>query len=327
MAAKKSFSMRVKEEAAEQISSRRHCQNAELAAMISLCGTDIEKNGIKIQSENVCVIKKCFTLLKKTFNIYSAITVRSGKGGAKHHLYILRVQGEPYVRELLEAIKHPAAQGRDPEEPVDDLILQKNCCKRAFVRGCFLAAGSVTDPAKSYHLEIVCPTEEKAKQLCACINSFWQQEEGMEAKIIARSKSGGRHSFVVYLKEGNQISDLLNICETYRCLMEMENIRVEKEIANSLNRKLNCEMANMVKTISAAQEQKNDILYIEEHIGLERLPAELEQLARIRLEDTEISLKELGEKLTPPIGKSGVNHRLRKIRKIADELRNGKQYP
>lgn len=148
----------------------------------------------------------------------------------------------------------------------------------------------------------------------------------MEAKIIARSKSGGRSSFVVYLKEGNQISDLLNICETYRCLMELENIRVKKEIANALNRKLNCEMANMVKTITAAQEQKNDILFIDERIGLEQLPPELEQLARIRLEDTEISLKELGEKLTPPIGKSGVNHRLRKIRKIADDLRDGKRY-
>lgn len=327
MAGRKSFSMRVKEEAAEQISNRRHCQNAELAAIISLCASDVQKNEIKIQSENVCVIKKSFTLLRKTFNIYSAITVRSGKGAAKHHLYILRVQGERNVREVLEAVKHPVIQGRAPEEPVDDLILQRNCCRRAFVRGCFLAAGSVTDPAKSYHLEIVCPTEEKAKQLCTCINSFWQQEEGMEAKMIARSKSGGRKSFVVYLKEGNQISDLLNICETYRCLMEMENIRVEKEIANSVNRKLNCEMANMVKTITAAQEQKNDILFIEEQIGLERLPAELEQLARIRLEDTEISLKELGEKLTPPIGKSGVNHRLRKLRKIADDLRDGKSVP
>ncbi len=326
MADGKSFSMRVKEEAAEQISSRRHCQIAELAAMISLCGVGIDKKKIKIQTENVCVIKKCFTLLKKTFNIDSAITVRSGEG-FRHHLYILTVQSEERVREVLEAVKHPVIQGLDPEAPVDDLILQRNCCRRAFVRGCFLAAGSVTDPAKSYHLEIVCPTEDKAKQLCSCINSFWQQEEGMEAKIIARSKSGGRRSFVVYLKEGNQISDLLNICETYRCLMEMENIRVEKEIANSLNRKLNCEMANMVKTINAAQEQKNDILLIEERIGLERLPAELEQLARIRLEDTEISLKELGEKLTPPIGKSGVNHRLRKIRKIADDLRAGKRYP
>jgi hypothetical protein len=109
--------------------------------------------------------------------------------------------------------------------------------------------------------------------------------------------------------------------------MEMENIRVEKEIANSLNRKLNCEMANMVKTITAAQEQKNDILYIDERIGLEQLPPDLEQLARVRLEDTEISLKELGERLTPPIGKSGVNHRLRKIKKIADDLREGKTYP
>jgi hypothetical protein len=327
MSGKQSFSMRVKEEAAGQISSRRHCQNAELAAILSLSETEIREDELKIHLENVYTAKKCFTLLKKTFNIDAAITMRSGKGAAKHHQYILRVQRASKVRELLFAIKHPVTEGRDPEEPVNDLILQKNCCRRAFVRGCFLAAGSVTDPAKSYHLEIVCPTEEKAKQLCTCMNSFWQGEDGMEAKTIVRTKSGGRKSFVVYIKEGNQISDLLNICETYRCLMEMENIRVEKEIANSVNRKLNCEMANMVKTITAAQEQKNDILYIDERIGLENLPSDLEQLARIRLEDTEMSLKELGERLTPPIGKSGVNHRLRKIKKIADDLRDGKTYP
>lgn len=325
MAGRKSFSMRVKEEAAGQISSRRHCQIAELAAIISLCGVDIRKNRIKIQSENVCVIKKCFTLLEKTFNIDTAVC-ECEKEGARHSLHTLLMDDAKKVQEVLEAIKYPVMQ-KGPGVTVDDLILQKNCCRRAFVRGSFLAAGSVTDPTKSYHLEIVCPTKEKAKQLCACINSFWDREDGMEAKIIARDKSGGRRSFVVYLKEGNQISDLLNICETYRCLMEMENIRVKKEIANSLNRKQNCEMANMVKTINAAQEQKSDILLIDERIGLESLPAELRKLAWLRLEDTEVSLKELGEMLTPPIGKSGVNHRLRKIRKIADDLRAGKTYP
>lgn len=323
MEEKKTFSMRVREEAAGQISSRRHCQCAELAAIISLCSTEIGENEIKIHTENGCAAKKCFTLLGKTLKIQSAVTVRTGKGGKKNHLYILRIQGSENVRELLEAIKHPAAFGGDKDGPVDSLIVQKSCCKRAFIRGCFLTAGSVTDPSKSYHLEIICPTKEKAEQLADCINFFWKDEENMQAKIIAREKSGGRKNFVVYIKEGNQISDLLNICETYKCLMEMENIRVEKEIANSVNRKLNCEMANMVKTITAAQEQKNDIILIDERIGLENLPVELEQLARIRLEDTEISLKELGERLTPPIGKSGVNHRLRKIRKIADDLRQG----
>jgi hypothetical protein len=279
---------------------------------------------MKILLENVCAAKKCFTLLKKTFNIDAAMTVRERNGSRTHRLYILQVQ-EKAVQELLEAIKYPTIYGRDQDAPVDDLILQKNCCKRAFVRGCFLASGSVTDPAKSYHLEIICPTEEKARQLCGCINSFWREdEEAAQAKTLTRAKTDGRRSFVVYVKEGNQISDLLNICETYRCLMEMENVRVEKEIANTVNRKLNCEMANMVKTITAAQEQKNDILYIEEHMGLEQLPEELSQLARIRLEDTEMSLKELGEQLIPPIGKSGVNHRLRKIKKIADDLREGK---
>ncbi len=321
MGANKTFSMRVRDEAAEQISPRRHCQCAEMAAIIGLCATEIGENEIKIQTENGCAAKKCFTLLRKSLNIYPAVTVRAGRSGKKSHIYILRVQGKKNALELLEAIKHPVIYGRSLDAPVDSLIIQKSCCKRAFIRGSFITAGSVTDPSKSYHLEVICPTLEKAEQLCACINFFWKDDENMQAKIIARDKSGGRKSFVVYLKEGNQISDFLNICEAYKCLMEMENIRVEKEIANSVNRQLNCEMANMVKTITAAQEQKNDIILIEERIGLENLPVELEQLARIRLEDTEISLKEMGERLTPPIGKSGVNHRLRKIRKIADSLR------
>ncbi len=324
MGAKKTFSMRVRDEAAEQISPRRHCQCAEMAAIISLCATEIGTNQIKIQTENGCAAKKCFTLLGKSLNIYPAVTVRAGRGSRKNHIYVLCIMGKRDVKELLEAIKHPAIYGKAPDEPMDSLIIQRSCCKRAFIRGSFITAGSVTDPGKSYHLEVICPTEEKARQLCECINFFWKDESDMQAKIVTRDKSGGRKSFVVYLKEGNQISDFLNICEAYKCLMEMENIRVEKEIANSVNRKLNCEMANMVKTITAAQEQKNDIILIEERIGLENLPVELEQLARIRLEDTEISLKELGEKLTPPIGKSGVNHRLRKIRKIADDLRNNR---
>ncbi len=246
--------------------------------------------------------------------------VQSGGTLGRHRRYVLKIVGERNVREVLDAVKYPVGG----DGTVSDLVFQQNCCKRAFVRGCFLASGSVTDPAKSYHLEIVTPTKEKAEQLCRVINSFWSEPEQSETKWISRTRGGSKHCYVVYIKEGNQISDLLNICETYRCLMEMENIRVTKEIANSLNRVQNCEMANMVKTINAAQEQKSDILYIDSEIGIEKLPGDLYELARVRLENPDISLRELGEMLNPPVGKSGVNHRLRRIKKIADDLREGR---
>lgn len=331
-----SFSMNVKEEAMQQVTSRRHCAIAELAAIISMCGVvengqkqsdtdclaDTEKRlSLKVQTENICVAKKYFTLLKKTFNIYPLVSVRTGKKLKKNRTYTLVIENPIQAKEVLQAVKHPCFLSGKQEEPVDDLVFQKDCCKRAFVRGSFLASGSISDPEKSYHMEIVCPSHEKAMQLRDIINAFWQKEEGMEAKVITRKKSSGKASFVVYLKEGNQISDLLNIMETYRCLMELENIRIKKEIANSVNRKLNCEMANMVKTISAAQDQKNDILYLSETIGLENLPEGLGELAQLRLQYMDLSLKELGQMLTPPVGKSGVNHRLRRIKKIADSLK------
>ena len=176
---RESFSMRVKEEACGQVSQRRHCQIAELAGLISLCSTKIEKNVIKIYSENVSAEKKVFTLLEKTFNIEAFVAVRSGKTTGKHRTYIISVSGEKNVKEILEAIKHPLILGKGINDPVDDIILLKNCCRRAFIRGCLLAAGSITDPQKAYHLEIVCPSQAKAMQVCDCINSFWQNEEGL----------------------------------------------------------------------------------------------------------------------------------------------------
>ena len=169
-----------------------------------------------------------------------------------------------------------------------------------------MASGSMSHPEKSYHIEFVCATQDKARQIRVLVNSF-----GLDAKVILRKKS-----YIVYLKEGSQIVDLLNIMEAPLALMDLENVRIMKEMRNDINRKVNCETANLNKVVGAAVKQLEDIEYIEEKIGLSSLPEQLEEIARLRLE--------LGSFLSTPVGKSGVNHRLRKISNIAETLREGK---
>ena len=187
---------------------------------------------------------------------------------------------------------------------VRNLVIHIACCKKAFIRGAFLAAGSLSDPEKFYHFEIVCASLEKAVQLQNVILTF-----DIDAKIVVRKKY-----YVVYIKEGSQIVELLG-------LMELENIRILKEMRNSVNRQVNCETANINKTVSAAVKQLADITYIRDAVGLDYLPELLSEVAQVRLEMPDATLKELGENLSHPVGKSGVNHRLRKISAVAESLR------
>ncbi len=286
-----SFSHDVKEELAGHISSARHCQIAELAAMLHFSGQygrDSEGNfTIGFQTENETVVKKGFTLLKKTFTIDTDVVI-----------------GEEKMQELYHKFG-------DLSQPADELLVKNACCRRAFIRGAFLCVGSVSAPEKGYHLEFVCTNEEKAKQLQALIQSF-----DIEAKIILRKKY-----YVVYMKEGRAIVDLLNVMEAHVALMNLENLRIIKEVRNSVNRRVNCEAANISKTVNAASRQIEDILLLKERYGLENLSENLREMAQVRLEYPEAPLKELGELLEPPVGKSGVNHRLRKLSEMADKLR------
>ena len=173
----------------------------------------------------------------------------------------------------------------------------------------------MSDPEKSYHFEIVCQEQEHANQLQEIINSF-----EMDAKIVRRKKS-----YVVYLKEGAQIVDILNIMEAHVALMNLENVRILKEMRNFVNRQVNCETANINKTVSAAVKQVEDINYIKSIKGLDSLPDSLKEIALLRLQYPQAALKELGTLLNPPVGKSGVNHRLRKLCQIAEDLKQAKK--
>lgn len=312
-----SFSSDVKEELSNQFSKARHCQIAELAAIVSMCGDIIisedDMFSVKIHTENVAVARKCFTLLKKTFNIVTDISIRRNAHLGKNRIYSVAVKQHDDALRILKATKLLADDGEIGENlnVVGNVVVQNPCCRRAFLRGAFLASGSISDPEKSYHFEIVCATEPKAKQIQSIMATF-----NVEAKIVIRKKY-----YVVYIKEGNQIVDMLNVMEAHLSLMELENIRIVKEMRSNVNRQVNCETANINKTVSAAMKQIADIEYIRDTVGFESLPPGLAEIARVRLEKPEATLKELGEELEPPVGKSGVNHRLRKLCETAEQLR------
>ncbi len=294
-----SFSREVKEELAKQVSKSRHCQVAELAALLAYDGElDVDEEGfyLSLDTENLGLMEKYIILMRHLFSLEPSIAL-----------------GEKDWKRVLETVKMWNMQEEKPHvtRTVDGMLVQQQCCKRAFIRGAFLAAGSISDPNKSYHFEIACKNEPQAVQMQDMINSF-----GMDAKIVLRKKY-----YVVYLKEGSQIVDILNVMEAHVALMELENVRILKEMRNSVNRKVNCETANISKTVNAAIKQVEDIEYIRDTAGLESLPENLREMALLRLEYPEAALKELGTYLNPPVGKSGVNHRLRKLSAIAEELR------
>lgn len=284
-----SFSSEVKEELARHLGKSRHCQIAELAALLVFDGKAYVED-----TENQLLREKYDLLVRRLFNIEEIRSVEDKK-------------------RIFSSIKMWDDVKQEPslKDTVNGILIQQNCCRRAFIRGAFLAGGSISDPNKSYHFEIVCRTIGQAEQLRDVINSF-----GMEAKIVARKKYQ-----VVYLKEGAQIVDTLNIMEAHVALMNLENVRILKEMRNSVNRKVNCETANISKTVNAAVKQLRDIEYIKGTAGLSSLPDNLREMALLRLEYPDAPLKELGTYLNPPVGKSGVNHRLRRISEIADELR------
>ena len=309
-----SFSSEVNEELVKKTDSARHCQIAEFAAFMGMSGNESETDDarvcIEFVTENELTVEKFYELLFKIFGIKedsdTNIQLRSGKET------IIRITAQEDVEKILMTLKWCDDQFTQIE-PVfaDPRIVRMDCCKKAFIRGAFMERGSISDPNKFYHYEIVCKYEEDAEVLKEMLMFF-----GMDAKVIAR-----KNSFIVYMKEGNNITDTLNLMGAVVSQMNLYNVMILKGISNDVNRKVNCETANLNKTIEAAVKQIKDIEYIRDTVGLDSLSDGLMQVALLRLENPDMNLKDLGELLDPPVGKSGVNHRLRKIGEKADELR------
>lgn len=328
-----SFSAKVKEEISRRNSISRHCQIAELLALVLAAGeVEIKNDQVKLvlRLENEFVGDKFEWLMNGLFG--GEITV------IRHSKYIVMEQQDK-LDTMLQTIKLSDYVDYLEEDWLDDeelqemeeeniiyvsskgvslqncrfpkQVVQKECCKKAFIRGFFLAAGSVNDPNKAYHFEIVVHNKELAEAVQSIIRNF-----SLDAKIVKRKKY-----YVVYLKEGSMIVDILNVMEAHVSLMDMENVRILKDMRNDINRRVNCETANIKKTVHAARHQIEDIEYIERTKGLKYLNESLRVVAELRLEEPDANLSELGEMLNPPVSKSGVNHRLRKISNIAKALR------
>ena len=301
-----SFSSDVKAEIAASIPNARHCQIAELAAIFMFCAnySPLDGGTITVQTENAGTAKICFTLLQKTCRIRCNVRVKH----THDTVYFLEIKGKDAMQ-VADMLKLHDNMGNTSE-----LLVERMCCRRSFVSGAFLSAGSMNNPIRSYHWEIVCSTLSQSEMLIRLIAGF-----GIECKMVQRKKY-----YVVYLKEGEQIVDMLGIMEAHQSLMNMENTRIVKEMRNAVNRRVNCETANITKTVNAAVKQVNDIIYIRDAGYFPQLSEPLRQMAEVRLANPEAALKELGSLLSPQVGKSGVNHRLRKLSEIADDLR--KQY-
>lgn len=289
----------------------------ELAAIVRLAGSiqiaGYRKLNLKITTELNSVARKVFKLLKQNFGINTTISVNKNQMLKRNNSYVLIVTSEMGSENLLRelGILEPG-DGFYTVNKVPENLLQNEECIRSFIRGAFIGGGSISDPGKNYHMEFVTNNEDFAKSLKDLINKL-----GFNCKVVSR-----KNNFVVYLKESEQISDLLSIIGAHNALLSLQNTKIVKAMRNNVNRIVNCETANLSKTVNASVRQIENIKLIQDTIGISSLPENLQEIARIRLECEDMTLKELGEMLEHPIGKSGVNHRLRKIEEIANDLRS-----
>jgi len=280
--------------------TKRHCLMAELYALVMISAKvsgKYNESFVSLYTENVFLAKRCTILLKELFGFGSEVSMRTSSKSQKRHylIYITNRKAKRVVDELS-----------------NNTILKKTCCKQAYLKGAFLACASISDPSKNYHLEFVLSGEGIAKELLSALNAF-----DVGAGIVAR-----KNHYVVYIKDGEKISQILGLIGAGKSLLDFENLRIFKTVSNDINRKVNCETANIAKTAKAFVSFQEDIEYIERTRGSASLPGNLIEVARLKLDNPGATLKELGELLKPPISKSGVNHRLRKISEIAEKLRS-----
>ncbi|WP_281890759.1 DNA-binding protein WhiA [Paenibacillus sp. YYML68] len=294
------------------LESESCCERAELASLIRMNGSvqlTSQKIVLDISTENAAIARRIYSLLKKTFRVHTELLVRKKMRLKKNNVYIVRVPTQ--VQDILKELQI-VSEGFLFTPGIEAALIKRSCCKRAYLRGAFLAGGSVNNPeGSSYHLEIYSMYEEHCKALCKLANEF-----DLNARCIERKKG-----FVLYIKEGEKIIEFLSLIGAHQALLRFEDVRIMKDMRNSVNRLVNCETANLNKTIGAAVRQIDNIRLLQKEIGLDKLPDKLREVAEIRLMHPDMNLKEVGDLLKGKVSKSGVNHRLRKIDELAEKLR------
>ncbi|MEK5059809.1 MULTISPECIES: DNA-binding protein WhiA [unclassified Paenibacillus] len=309
-----SFAAQTKKELT-MIESEPCCEKAELSALIRMLGAvqlSNKKVILDVSTENAAIARRIYSLLKKHFQVHTELLVRKKMRLKKNNVYIVRIPAR--VQEILKEL-HIVSEGFLFTPGIEKAVIRKNCCKRAYLRGAFMAGGSVNNPeGSSYHLEIASMYEEHCQALVDLANEF-----NLNARCIERKKG-----FIFYIKEGEKIIEMLSIIGAHQALFKFEDVRIMRDMRNSVNRIVNCETANLNKTIGAAVRQIENIKFLDKEVGLDTLPDKLREVAEVRLAHPDINLKEVGELLKGTVSKSGVNHRLRKIDEMAEKIRTEK---
>lgn len=308
-----SFSSEIKDEVAKIKVDDYKLILSELAGITPMCGIlNFKNNKISMEyiTENAPVARRIFTFLRRSFGFNVEVkNVRSTQ--LKKNVFIIYISQDESCRLLLDELKYiKGASVFMINYAPTDLIKTSNE-KKAYIRGAFMGSGSITDPKKGYHLEFVSENESNAYFLRDVINDF-----GLNSKVIMR-----KEKYIIYIKDSEQISDFLSLIGAYNSVLNYENIRVIKEMRNNVNRIVNCETANLNKTVKSSYDQVEDIKLIEKEMGIENLDEDLKVIAKIRLENRSMSLNDIANSLEPKLSKSTVNYRFKKLRRIANKLR------
>ncbi len=315
------FSSKIKDELSRTEIPDALSAKAEVAAFIRTVGyitiKGLNKVEFEFSSENAAVARRIFKVLKIGYDINANVSVSKSNRLKKLNNYMIKID-EDLTGQFLEDTQIAGKNDINImnfryDVPVE--LLQSDLCKRAYIKGSFMGSGSISNPEKSYHAEFVCNKEIQSKTLIKLLNGY-----GIMGKNIYR-----KNNFVTYIKESEQISDLLALMGANNAVLNFENIRAVKETRNQINRVINCETANLDKIVDTSMRQINNIKILKRHKAIDKLPDNLRELAYLRLKHSNASLKELGQLLDPPLGKSGVNHRLKKIEEIAEDLKHEKR--
>ncbi|WP_077624836.1 DNA-binding protein WhiA [Sediminibacillus massiliensis] len=309
-----SFASEIKKELTK-VTHENCCAQAELAALIRMNGAvslSSQQYILDVQTENAAIARRIYTLTKSLYSYPVELLVRKKMKLKKNNVYIVRMkEGARMFLTDLDILTGPFTFNHH----ISEKFTAKTCCRRAYLRGAFLAGGSVNNPeTSSYHLEIYNFHKEHNDALCELMNTF-----ELRARKLERKKG-----YITYIKEAEKITEFLTNIGAHQALFKFEDIRIVRDMRNSVNRLVNCETANLNKTIGAAFRQVENIKFIDKTVGLQALPDKLQEVAALRVQHQEVSLKELGELVsTGKISKSGINHRLRKIDEFAEKLRQG----
>ncbi len=303
-----SFTKTIKDELLKKEHEQSCCQYAELAGIVGYAGVVLQEKGdfiIKASTENAALARRLITLSRRLFGCTVNVQIKQHKNEKAFHNYVIRLSG---AGDMLRSIG--MLSGASPAFRVPTEFASYDCCSGAYIKGAFLGGGSIANPEKRYHLEFVTGHYLLSRDFKEIFVKF-----GITAKTVER-----KSNYVTYFKDSETICDVLAAMGAHNAVMSIYNVKILKEVKNQVNRVNNFEKANIDKMVNAYLYQAEAIRKIDREMGLENLPRHLQQVAALRLANTDASLQELGQMLSPPVGKSCINHRLRSIMKIADKM-------